>query len=473
MCPTENPTDDPVGLVTSQYSFPFPLYEFQQEAVEDLCELPRSALFMDIGCGKTVTSTVLALYKGLTGEIDQIIILMPPILLLQWARWLRSIGLNVLVYKGTPVQRRAMDLSTDAVLMSFQIFKRDYAALTSFFEKRRVFVIVDEAAAIRRPQTLTFTAVKDFVNLPNKQLTMLTGTAINKPYHCYGYIALKTPTVYRDWRQFVTVHITGTDQYDEPSSYTNLGLLAENMALNSVRIRAEDVLELPPVVYVPIEYELEPAHQRAYNKLVEEKLLELEDNKLLDGTTQQRLYHTCQRLILTATETFKPVALQFVEALAEELNIFSGSGEKIVVYVNYKDSNEAVFAHVKSVPGLNPIQAYGKIGADGNLRNVDRFLSDPSINVLIANPRSIGIGLNLQGVCRAVQFLELPLTSNDFSQAMGRVYRDGQKKKCIVQMAVAVGTIQTELKKRVVQKEDLVQKLMPTKQTLRLALYGR
>lgn len=466
--------------VLSQYPIPFTLRKDQIDAINDVCfrDWSRAALFMDVGTGKTVVSTLIALQFGLESSIDQVIVLMPPILLDQWAEWLRNFPeLDVIVYSGSPAKRASKNLGADFVLMTYGIFKNDYVRLTEFYKNRKVLLLVDEAAAIRNIKTLIYKATRDFVdNLPDKRLLMLTGTAINTPTHAYAYIKLKTPEIYRDYAQFLLCHVTSVDIYDEPDQFKNLDVLADNLKFNSVRIKADDVLDLPEVTTVPIYYELETKHLKLYRKLVDEKLAMLDNNQLLDGTTPQRLRHTCQRLILMPSEfggdSLEPKAFSLIDAMAGELGMLSGGHDKLVIFCNYNSSNQAIFDYVLQIPGLNPIQAYGVTGPEKNLKAVGQFLKEPSTNVLIAHPRSIGIGLNLQSVCRAVLFLELPLTSNDYIQALGRVKREGQKRNIIVWLAVARKTIQVDIASRITKKEDTAQKVYETKDTLKKALYG-
>lgn len=466
----------PADLVLQHYKFPFSLHEYQKEVVNETADFDRTAHFLDIGVGKSCTSTVWALYKGLQYEVDQIMVLVPPILLRQWGDWLASLGLSVTIYAGSPAKRKTLDLSADAVVLSYQILKNDFAVLTEYFKDTKLAVIVDECAAVRNPGTLAFKSVRDLTMLPNKHCCLLSGTPINRPHHCYGPIKIKTPDVYRSYRQFETIHITSVGQFGQPRSFANLDLLADSLMLQAVRIRAEDVLELPEVIYQPVVYDLAPKHKKLYDRLVEQQLVELDDGQVIDGATQQRLYHAVQRLVLLPAEfdgtSIKPAGLDLIEMAAEEAGMFSGVKTKLTIFVNYQESNEAVYRHTLGIDKLSPIQAYGKIGAEKNLKNVERFLTDPSVNVLIAHPGSIGIGLNLQSVCSTALFLELPLTSDIFQQALGRFYRQGQKRACLIKFAIAAGTIQVELGRRIVQKEADLQRIMPTKQTLRRALFG-
>ena len=466
-----------MDLVLQHYRFPFEFHGFQKDTVNELAYLERTGCFMDVGTGKTCVATAMGLYKALENEIDQIVVLMPPILLDQWEEWFSELKIDVLKYAGSPAKRRSMDLGTDVVLMSFGIFKNDFDRITKFYKDRGVFLIVDEAAALRNPGTLTFKAVRDFMELPQKQCTLLTGTAINRPHHVYGYVKIKTPNVYRDYRQFKSIHIISTDIFGEPNAFARLDLLQESLMLNSVVVKADEVLDLPPITYAPVVYDLGAKHKKLYDKVVEEKLVVLDDGEVIDGTVQQRLYNAVQRVILKPAsfggDKIQPAGFALIDALADELGMFSSSGEKLVIYVNYRESNQAVFDYVSAIKNLTPIQAYGEVGAAGNLRNIKRFLTEPEINVGVFHPGSVGIGMNLQHVCRACLFLELPLTSNIFTQAIGRFHREGQKRNVVVKFGIAKGTIQQTLQRRVVRKEDEIQQIMPTRETLRKALFGQ
>lgn len=459
----------PHELVLKHYKLPFALRRFQEEVIEELADLPRTGLFMDVGTGKTAVSTVIALYKKLIGEIEQTLVLMPPILLPQWYMWLQEIGASAAMYRGFPAVRQKMKLGADFILMSQQIFKRDYARLWNEFRPRNFFTIIDEASSVRNPATQNYKRVRDFTL--GQQFTLLTGTAINNPLHAYGYIKLKTPSIYRSFDHFKQLHVTNTDFFGQPTAYANLDLLAESLLVNSVRVKADDVLDLPEIQYIPVHYELVPAHMKLYRKLMDEQLLQLEDGSVIDATTAQRLYHISQQIILSPAKYGAAVEPSGFRVLDETLDDLEGS--KLVIFNNYQATNEAVFDYLVA-KGLNPVLCYGGSRSRAGLteRNLQKFLLDPMCRICVASPKSIGVGLNLQSACRYILFLELPLTSNDFAQAVGRVHRQGQDKSVFIKIAIAIGTIQEYLRKQVAEKDDLVQQIMPSKQNLRAALYG-
>lgn len=464
----------PLDWVLQYYPVPFVPRKDQYEDVARLITWQRSGTFLPIGAGKTFTSTMVALHAALSGSVQQIIVIAPPILLSQWAQWLRSfegIG-SVVVYRGLPSVRANLDLNADCVLMTSGVLKNDYQKLIDFYRDRKVFVIVDEATVVRNIDTLTHKAFRDFVRLPSKFFTLLTGTTISAPHQAYGYINLITPGVYRDYTQFLAIHVTGVDQFKEPCRFARLDLLAENLVLQAVRREADDILDLPEVTYVPVQYELTAAHKRLYDKVIEELLVVLDDGVVLDGLTPGRLRATAQRVIMMPSEfggaSINPTGFGLIDAMTDELD-----GEKFIIYANYHTSCEAIYAYCQQLK-LNPVIVYGGALSSSakNQVSLSKFIDSKDCRVLVGHPLSCGVGVdNLQHVCRAALFLELP-TPSLFSQAVGRLKRTGQKKNCVIKIATALGTVQVGMQKRALEKEDLVQQVAYTKDSLRRALRG-
>ena len=454
-------------------SWPFELREDQKQDVNELAPWPRVALFNSPGVGKTATATAIVQVWGLEGYIDQVLCIMPPILIPQWQEWLDSFGeYTITEYKGTPKQRDKLDLDADFVLMSIQIFKNDHEKLMALFGPRRVAIVIDEAAMVRQPSTGNYRATRDLVESKEaeKRLILMTGTPCGAhPATAYGYIALKTPEIYTSHRQFTLIHVKGTDKYGTPNKFQNLDMLHSNLMVRAAYRLAEDVLDLPETTYVPVRYDLAPRHQRLYNELVEEKLVELDNGEVIDALSEQRLYSACQQLVINVPDTaIRPAAFDVLDQVLEETGLSRTTDEKLIVYCNFRGSNEVV-ANYLATKKIGHVLVYG--GQD-NAKSVAKFQQDPECKVMVANPMSGGVGLNLQAA-RYQLFLEIPITSSDFQQAIARIKRSGQKRKCVIWIACARGTIQVKLQDNILKKESIVQRITPTHVTLRNALTGK
>lgn len=429
-------------------------------------------IFATGNTGKTACSTVSALYKKETRK-SQTIVIMPPILLEGWARFLRSItpALSVTVYKGTPKKRLELSLNADFVLLSTQIFKQDFDRLSGHFQGKPVTLIVDEATSIKSVSSANHKMVHNFTLNNDCDVMLLTGTPLTTPADAYAYIKLVAPGTYRNLGQFEKIHVADRDFFDNVKSWQHLDVLASNMAINSRRILKEDVLDqLPPVTYTVMTYDLAPAHLKLYTKLAEEQLLLLKDGGKIDATNASALWNKLQQIVLNWSHfaqdaKLRPAGYDVLDETLSEL-----SGRKLLVFANYRLSNRAL---VEYLAPHNAVDIYGDVSGTQKEKNLRRFIEDESCHVLVAQPTSAGYGVDgLQDVCSDVLFLESPLTPTHFEQALSRIYRNGQRLGVQCRIAVANSTLQVRLHKALLDKDDLVAQVAGKYDTLRNMLHG-
>ncbi len=473
----------PSDYIQRYFNWPFKFRGYQCETIDELVEYQKAGYYLPIGGGKTVVALAAALYQAQQNKCKQITVICPPILLDQWTEFIEEISelndgmFDVLLYKGSPAKRRALDIeSPDFIVMTVQILKNDFKRLYPHFNQTESTIIVDEAQCIRNVSTKNYKAVRDITVTNN--LMMLTGTPVNNPLHGYAYIKQIVPDLYRSMQMFRNIHVGKEDFYGQAIEFKNLDLLKENLEIQSKIYDSADVIpDLPEVVYSVVQYDLSPAHTKLYNQLVREELLVLE-NEVIDATTAQNMYHKLQKLVLNPgifsdQKIARPTGLDVLDETLQELQLDGAlAKDKLIIFCNYQPSNELLFEYLdKMYPGKVRICYGGKLGGTGkNPKYIKQFLNDPEVKYMVASPKSIGVGLNLQSACRYILFMETPLTSNDFNQAYQRVVRSGQDLKCTVKFAVANATIQGKIVASVKEKESLVQQLTPTQQNLLVAL---
>lgn len=467
----------PVEQILMRYELPFEFYPYQADTINELAPRPKAGHYLAVGVGKTATSTGSTLFKFIEGSADRCIVLMPPILLRSWYRWVTSIkdketkrNLTALIYRGTPAQRKKMKLrEPQFLLMTYQIFKRDYDRIAAELDHARTVLISDEATAIKNIGSDNYKSVRDFSM--DGHLMLLTGTPLNKLDDAYAYIKLVSPDIYRNKNHFNNLHVEELDFFGNPKTYINIDMLRENMKVNSVRLLKEDVLkDLPPITYSPIHYDLDPAHAALYRKLAEEQLLTLDDGSKIDATQATALWHSLQQIVMNhghfaGDPALHSTGLELVDETMEEL----GDDDKLIVFTNYKLTSRLVTEYTKK---YGSVAVFGDISAKQQDNNIERFMTDPTCRVLVAQVQSAGYGLNLQGVCSNVLFLEAPLVPIQFEQAVGRVYRNGQPNPVTIRVGIAVGTIQVHLHNQLLDKDAEVNQVVRSHADLRRVLYG-
>ena len=140
----------------------------------------------------------------------------------------------------------------------------------------------------------------------------------------------------------------------------------------------------------------------------------------------------------------------------------------------YKNSIDTILEHSSK---------YGAVAVNGTLttkqrnENIDKFVNDPDCKMLIGQPLSMGSGLDsLKDVCSDILFLELPMVSKDFVQAVGRIDRNGQQNRCHVKIAVANKTVQVRRQEALLRKDEVanvVQNPPINYKNLRDWIYGK
>lgn len=480
----------PYELVRSKYVFP-PEFEdrgYQIDSINKLAPCPRSGWYAEPCTGKTFMGTVVALYKEETAGNTHIV-LMPPILLDQWHEWLQSVTcvatgkpLSSIIYRGKPAERRQLDISSvKFVLMSIQVFKKDYEYLYNLFEHRNVTLIVDEAHSVKNAgqngkPTSNHTMVRDFAE--GRDLALLTGYPLSTPGDAYGYIKLVSPMIYRNLRHFEQLHIEERDFFDNVIKWGQLDFLADNMLQNAVRIYKRQAMPyLKKPVIVPLHYELDPAHAALYKKLADEQLLLLENGGKIDATTPPKLYNALQQIIcnpgyFSGNPNMRSAAHALLDQILDELAVGDvENGRKLMVFANYRMTNRGLLQYLQP---YGAVAFYSEVSSAKQQANLKAFKHDKECRVAVAQPLSAGYGLEgLQLVCSDAFFMESPIVPMHFNQAIDRLDRGGQKNYPNIRIGIAKNTCQPRLHANLMNKDALANRVQGGWQDLREAIYGK
>lgn len=468
----------PYEAVREEFDFPFELYPFQVDVHNDLTRFSRNGLYMEAGSGKTATFTHMALYAMLQHGVKHWVLIMPPILLLQWARWLGSIKdkrtgrpLSVTVYAGTPKQRKDLDLSAQFTLMSYGLLRNDFDRLTEYFDGRTFGVMCDEGHAVKNISSITHKAVKQLAN--DRHLSILTGTPLTKPIDAYAYVKLIAPTVYRNIRQFEMIHIEEKDEYGTVTKWSNLDLLANNMKVQTSRVLRREVQDqLPPITFTTMVYDLAPAHHKLYERIAQEKLVEFDDGREINAISTQALYSALQQVIMNWAHfeddsTKEPAGLELIDEVFDEI----GPTAKLAVVANFIRTNDYL---VEKLQKYGVVAVYGGVTAKAKQAAIERFITDPTCRCILLQPASAGFGVDgLQHVCSDMLILEAPTTAPPFQQVASRLDRDGQKNPVNCRIGIANKTVQVRMFKKLLENDETINSVQGGYKDLREAINGR
>ena len=350
-----------IEAVLAEHPLPFTLRHStstewldQYEAIQSLISYPRAGLYAEVGTGKTVMATVLALcWDNLVN-----VVIMPPVLLRQWNNWLKKIGNigDVVIYRGTPGERKLIQIAPQGgrrrwILMSIGILKRDFLRIERELAPYAKTIIVDEATSIKNSGSQNHKAV---AQLSQEQcLQLLTGTPLSTPHDAYAYVKLITPGIYRSKGMFDNIHVEELDYFDKVVKWKNIELMQDNLMQHSVRLLKEQVLSgLHKPNFIPIPYDLDPAHMALYKELAEEQLLLLENGGKIDATSASKLYNALQQIVVnwdyfSGNEDARSTAYDLIDMVMDEGGVMQQDKSKLIIASYYKMTSRAILQYLQ------------------------------------------------------------------------------------------------------------------------------
>jgi len=138
-----------VDELLKQFEFPFTLHDYQKAGVFESGMRDCVLLRHKIGYGKSAIGLGAALFYSVYDDVEQILIVVPPVLINQWVEFVSQVkGIpSVLVFRGNPRERQAMNLLTPAVvIVSTNIFrsKESHKRFIEMGEHSKLAIIYDE-----------------------------------------------------------------------------------------------------------------------------------------------------------------------------------------------------------------------------------------------------------------------------------------------------------------------------------------
>jgi hypothetical protein len=453
----------------------FTLSKLQIQDIEDFVQWERSLNRYEVGGGKTVVSTAVSLMRN-----EQVtIVTVPPILIRPWVRWLQKVSSGkVIQYEKIGRKKLREELKTARwIVCSHAVFRLDFKYLKELESSvTSLGIIVDEAHWLKNIESKLYQRTVELAGFgDDRYIQMLTGTPTSKPMDCFAYIKIKTPKLYRTFSHFENVHVAKRDPYKRPVGFKNIEMLSNNFAFRSIKRTKEELhgYNLKPL-YPDTSYELSPAHQALYEKLIDEQLLLLPDGSKIDATTQQRLYYACQQIILNYSQFSgnpedRPAGYDLLDNVIEQTECDQKGKSKLIVWTLYKATSRNVWNYLLG-KGIKTVAAYSEVKSQDSF---DLFMEDEDTRILVAQYQSAGAGLNPQSVCWESLALETSVVPLYAIQANGRIDRMGQKHVPTIRMAVAENTIQVGLFQQLMKNDDLVAQVEGNKTRLRDLLLGR
>lgn len=488
------------------------------DAIPFLHENPYSALFIDLGLGKTVSSLTVIADLLTEFQYEKVLVIGP----LRVARetWPTEIGLwehtahlnHQVIYvddddprlsdarRAATAQARATGISPDEVRRAGvtaeakmrESIRESYARsdvsvhiipsnwvewLVNFWGAKWPYrmVVVDESSMFKDHKSHCFKALAKVRNSFRdgaktkpliERMHILTATPAAETYeHLFAQMFLL------DRGERLGINITTyRKRYFSENRYTRKWELrpgGEEDILAKIAdiclvMKARDYLPLAEPVIVPRPVHLSAKEMAIYNRMQEDFIVTLDDGSEIEAETAAALSQKLLQIasgVLYETQNFLDDATgdtlkvkkvhaihdKKIEALQQIVD--EAQGQPLMVAYHFKASLDRLR---KTFPDAVVMDREGKCVKKWNAGKIP---------MLLIHPRSGGHGLNMQHGGHHLVFYEIPWSLENYLQLIGRLARQGQKNIVVVQLLLAVGTLDYAVWQALSIKEDAQEKL--------------
>ena len=455
-----------------------PLWRHQQDALDFIADKPGAMLALDMGCGKTLTAI-----EHIRRTRARLILVIAPLSVVDhvWpdqaerhaGRWLdiAALGQN---RKSTNDKIRAAETAIAlannrralAVVVNYETTLRPefrkWAA-----QQRWDMLILDESHRVKAPDG----KIAQWISLLAKSIPRrlaLTGTPMpHSPIDLFSQYRILNPgvfgTSFHRFRDFYAktapIAVTGKNGRQTEArrivGFKNMDDLSEKFHSIAYEVRAEDVLDLPPVNRLHYRVRLSPEAAAIYGQMAKHFVAELQSGALIHAPNALAQLLRLQQI----TSGFAPgenendpavrVDQAKSRATAEILDSLPPK-EPVVVFARFLHDIDAC----KQAARESGRDAWELSGRAKELREWNE-----TGGVLAAQIQAGGVGLDLTKA-RYCIFYSMGYSLGDYLQAQARLHRPGQAGTVHQIHLIAAGTVDEKVVKSLEKREDAVMAIL-------------
>lgn len=431
-------------------------HNYQSYAIQHILDNDKAGIFMEMGLGKTsVTLTAVEWLLG-TLAIDKPLIVAPKrVTSSTWPaeihKWDHLAHLKISVIQGTEKQRiQAINTPADIYAVS----RDNISWMVFYFGKQKKWpydcLILDELSSFKNPSAIRFKALRKIMPYCRRVIG-LTGTpSSNSLLDLWAQLYLldvgqrlgTTIGAYKD-KYFIPGSRNGHVVFQYIPKKDAQEQIFEAIGDLCISMKAKDYLDLPPLINIYDEIELEN-HER-YLEFKKTEVLKMADGFELTPVNSAVLYSimlqyangAVYRYAEDGSRYYEEVDRSKINALVEEIEALQS--EPVLIFCQFRSD----FTRIKeAIP-----QAH-KLETDQDIIDWNKKL----IPVAMAHGQSIGHGLNLQDGGHHIIHFGLNWSLEIYEQSVSRLSRQGNKKSVINKHLICKGTVEELVLERLQNK---------------------
>ena len=434
-------------------------HNYQNYAKNFILEHKVSALFLDCGLGKTIT-TLTAINELMydSFEISKVLIIAP--LRVAQSTWKEEIEkwdhLNLLRYSiavGDEKERlKALKQNSDIYIINRE--NVDWLVTKSGIDFNFNMLIIDELSSFKSHTSKRFKSLLK-IRPYFERVVGLTGTPSSN-----GLMDLWAEFRVLDLGERLGRYITHyRNEYFLPDKRNGAVIFSykpqpnaeeriyRRLADITISMKSTEYLKMPELILNELEINLDEEDQMKYKKFKKEMVMTIQE-KEIDAINTASLSN---KLIQLANGSIYDEDKKFYEVHNKKLDkleeiIESANGKPVLVAYWFKADKERIEKRfkVREIKTADDIKQWNK----------------GMIDLALIHPASAGHGLNLQSGGSTLVWFSLTWSLELYQQTNARLYRQGQKDTVVIHHLITKNTIDEDIMKSLKRKDKTQEALM-------------
>lgn len=429
------------------------------------------ALLMDMGLGKSLTSIALIGHAYKKRLVSKVLIVCPTSIINVWISEFKKFAdydYSIEALTGTLMSKRKDKLQllyhkdgVKVAVVNYEATWRMEAELNRF---KPDMVICDESQKIKN-HTASQSKTMHRIGLKARYKMILTGTPVQS----------NALDVFSQWK-FLDPRIFGISFYAFRNRYCvmggyynhqimhfkNMDELTEKAHSIAYRITKEEALDLPEQIFLNRYVTLENNARIIYETVKKQSYVELMSSEITATNVLTKLLRLAQ-IAGGHVKDDEGKSQNISKAKINELkeifeDVIVTNNKKLVVFARFiseiesiKTLAEEMLIHYSYITGSVPTKVRGEA--------VNDFQNKEEIKLFIAQIQTAGLGITLTAADTAV-FYSLDFNYANYSQAVARIHRIGQRNTCTYINLIAEDTIDTKILNTLEMKEDIAKNIV-------------
>lgn len=399
----------------------YKLHAYQERARDHILDNPHSAIFLNIGFGKTLVGLDALECLTLLGKADKVLIISTKrIAEHTWTDEIEKFGFDYSYRKlvgFTRAQQAILALKDKSHIHIINV--DNIAHLVHELKNKFPYdcVIFDELSLVKNSASKRFKALR-LIRPFLKSFIGMTGTPSPN-----GLIDLWAQM----WCVDMGVRLEPTlgkyrTKYFSNNQYTHgwdLRKGSDKLIHDKIRdivftLDANDYIDLPDIMFHPVKVDMPKKSIDMYNEMEKEYIIQVDDGHITaanGGAKAMKLLQIASGAVYGEDSTINYLHTAKIDAIKELID--DAQGKPVLIGYTFRFEAEMLRKHLGAVDirdkGVTP-----------------KKWNDGEIPILMGHPASMGHGLNLQKGSNILIWISLPWSLEHFKQMNGRLARQGQ-----------------------------------------------